>query len=156
MPLPAFNSRGDLPEGVYKASRDQVVARFGHGTPQRQLVTTRLRHIYALAHATGKLQRFVIFGSYVTAKLEPYEPSRYCRSLRGGRSMLANDQELQGTQERIAYFYRLLTQMRVTATTPEEYRLFSDSYLAELERMHAEVLTCLKRHVSEPVPAEAA
>ena len=71
MPLPAFNNHGDLPEGVYKASLDEVVARFGHGTPQRQLVTTRLRHIYALAHATGKLQRFVIFGSYVTAKLEP-------------------------------------------------------------------------------------
>ena len=45
--------------------------RFGHGTPQRHLVTSRLRHIYALAHVTGKLQRFVIFGSYVTAKLEP-------------------------------------------------------------------------------------
>ena len=38
--------------------------------------------------------------------------------------MIANDQELQGTQERIAFFYRLLAQMRVTATTPEEYRLF--------------------------------
>ena len=46
--------------------------------------------------------------------------------------------------------------MRITATTPEEYRLFSDSYLAEIERMHAEVLTYLKRHASEPVSAEAA
>ena len=71
MPLPAFNNRGDLPEGVYKASLDEVVARFGHGTPPRQLVTARLRRIYALAHATEKMQRFVIFGSYVTAKLEP-------------------------------------------------------------------------------------
>jgi hypothetical protein len=49
-----------------------------------------------------------------------------------------------------------LAQMRVTATTPEEYRLYSDSYLAELERMHAAVLTYLKRHVSESVPVEAA
>jgi hypothetical protein len=71
MPLPAFNNRGDLPEGVSKASLDEVVARFGHGTPQRQQVTTRLRRIYALAQATGKMERFVIFGSYVTAKLEP-------------------------------------------------------------------------------------
>jgi hypothetical protein len=45
--------------------------------------------------------------------------------------MIANDQELQGTQERIAFFYRLLAQMRITAATPEEYRLFSNSYLAE-------------------------
>src|SRR5215831_9909078 len=71
MPLPAFNHHGDLPEGVYRASLDEVVARFGHGTPQRQLVTVRLRRIYALAQATGKLAHFVIFGSYVTAKLEP-------------------------------------------------------------------------------------
>ena len=70
--------------------------------------------------------------------------------------MMANDQEFQGTQERIAFFYRLLAQMRVTAATPEEYRLFSNSYLAEIECMHAEVLTYLKRHTSEPVPMEAA
>jgi hypothetical protein len=70
--------------------------------------------------------------------------------------MIANDQELQATQERVAFFYRLLAQMRVTATTPEEYRLFSNSYLAEIERMHAEALAYLKRHPSEPGPAEAA
>src|SRR5687767_11904883 len=71
MPLPAFDSRGDLPEGIYKAALDEVVARFGHGTSQRHLVTARLRRIYELARATGKLERFVNFGSYVTAKLEP-------------------------------------------------------------------------------------
>jgi hypothetical protein len=32
----------------------------------------------------------------------------------------------------------------------------SGCYLAEIERMHAEVLTYLKRHASKPVPAEAA
>ena len=70
--------------------------------------------------------------------------------------MIANNQELQGTHAPIALFYRLLAQMRITATTPEEYRLLSNSYLAEIERMHAEVLTYLKRHASEPVPAEVA
>jgi hypothetical protein len=45
--------------------------------------------------------------------------------------MIANDQELQGTQERIAFFYSLLAQMRITATTPEEYRLFSNSNTAD-------------------------
>jgi hypothetical protein len=35
------------------------------GTPQRQLGTTQLVRIYELARATGKLLRFVIFGSYV-------------------------------------------------------------------------------------------
>jgi len=33
--------------------------------------------------------------------------------------MIQNDQELEATQERIAYFQRLLVQLRVTAT-PEE------------------------------------
>jgi hypothetical protein len=53
------------------ASLDEVAVRFGLGTPQRLLITARLRHIDALARATGKLERFVIFGSYVTAKPAP-------------------------------------------------------------------------------------
>lgn len=48
-----------------------MLARFGHATPQRQLVTARLIRIYELARQTGKLERFVIFGSYVTAKPDP-------------------------------------------------------------------------------------
>jgi len=49
----------------------EVLTRFGHGTPQRQVVTARLVRIYELARATGKLLRFVIFGSYVTAQPAP-------------------------------------------------------------------------------------
>jgi hypothetical protein len=71
MPLPELDRYGDLPVGVHQASLDEVIARFGHGTPQRQLVTKRLLRIYDLARGTGKLERFVIFGSYVTAKPNP-------------------------------------------------------------------------------------
>jgi|RhiMetdeSRZDD1v2_1073273.scaffolds.fasta_scaffold538022_2 uncharacterized protein DUF6932 len=71
MPLPAFDEQGDLPVGVHQATLDEVLTHFGHGTPQRQLVTTQLVRIYELARATGKLLRFVIFGSYVTAKPAP-------------------------------------------------------------------------------------
>jgi hypothetical protein len=71
MLLPAFDEQGDLPVGVHQATLDEVLTRFGHGTPQRQLVTTQLMRIYELARATGKLLRFVIFGSYVTAKPAP-------------------------------------------------------------------------------------
>jgi len=71
MPLPKFNSIGDLPEGVHKASLDEVLARFGQGTPQRQLVTAKLLRVLEVAKRTGKLERFVIFGSYVTAKPAP-------------------------------------------------------------------------------------
>jgi hypothetical protein len=71
MPLPAFDNRGELPVGVHQATLTEVIARFGHGTPQRELVMARLLHIYELARRTGKLQRFIIFGSYVTTKPEP-------------------------------------------------------------------------------------
>ena len=71
MPLPELDSYGDLPIGVHQASLDEVIARFGHGTSQRQLVTTRLLRVLKLAEGTGKLERFIIFGSYVTAKPNP-------------------------------------------------------------------------------------
>lgn len=71
MPLPALNEHGELPVGVHQATLDEVLSRFGHGTPQRQLVTAQFIRIYELARATGKLLRFVIFGSYVTAKPVP-------------------------------------------------------------------------------------
>jgi predicted phosphoribosyltransferase len=69
--------------------------------------------------------------------------------------MIHNDQELAAMQERIAYFYRLLTHLRVTAR-PEEFSAVASGYRAELARMQDEVLEYLTRHASEPTPAEAA
>jgi hypothetical protein len=68
--------------------------------------------------------------------------------------MIANDRELKGTQERIAYFQNLLAQFRVTAT-PTQFPLMASGYRAEIERMQEEVMAYLTRHVSEPVPAKA-
>jgi len=42
MALPEFNEFGDLPVGVHRATLEEVLERFGTGTQQRQLVTTRL------------------------------------------------------------------------------------------------------------------
>lgn len=71
MPLPDFNPSGDFPEGRLLASLNEVLARFGSGTPQRQAVTDRLRRIFALSLATNHLDRLVIFGSYVSDVAEP-------------------------------------------------------------------------------------
>ena len=71
MPLPDFNEHGDLPVGVHRVSLEEAVERFGTGSLQRQLVTKRLLRIYQLAFDTGKLDRFIIFGSYVTDKPQP-------------------------------------------------------------------------------------
>jgi hypothetical protein len=67
--------------------------------------------------------------------------------------MIHNDQELHAMQERIAYFQRLLAQLRVTAT-PAESPVVTSGYRAEIVRMQDEVLAYLTRHASEPVPAE--
>ena len=70
--------------------------------------------------------------------------------------MIANDLELRTTQERITFFYQIVANIRVAARTPAEYHLYANSYLAEIEKMNAEVLAYLKRHPSELVSPEAA
>ncbi len=45
--------------------------RFGQATMQRKLVGMRLARVYDLATATGHMKRFIVFGSFVTAKSEP-------------------------------------------------------------------------------------
>jgi hypothetical protein len=57
--------------GIHPATLAELVAHFGSGTPQRQRVAQRLEHIYAQAKASGHLARFVVFGSFVTAKPAP-------------------------------------------------------------------------------------
>jgi hypothetical protein len=68
---PAFDANGDMPPGIHPATLAEVVAHFGSWTAQRQRVARRLEHLYALAKASGQLARFIIFGSFVTAKPAP-------------------------------------------------------------------------------------
>jgi hypothetical protein len=69
--LPAFNEEGDLPPGVHWATLSHVLERFGQGTARRRAVADRLNRIYQLTASTGQLARFVVFGSFITAKAEP-------------------------------------------------------------------------------------
>ena len=71
MALPTLNFQGDLPEGLHKANLAEIIERFGSGSEARQDATAVLQLIHQLATKTGKLERFVIFGSYITAKAEP-------------------------------------------------------------------------------------
>ena len=68
MPLPPMTEHGELPPGVHQATLMEIVARFGHGTRQRALVTKRLLTIYKMAQETGYLKEFLLFGSYLTEK----------------------------------------------------------------------------------------
>lgn len=67
---PEFNAHGDLPIGIHPATLDQIVGRFGK-TARRAVVAQRLERIYRLVSATGHLARFIVFGSFCTAKPEP-------------------------------------------------------------------------------------
>jgi hypothetical protein len=57
------------------------------------------------------------------------------------------------TEERIAYFQRVLAQLRVTAS-PEEFPAVASGYWAEIGRMQDEELAYLTRHASVPTPVE--
>ena len=71
MPLPPISETGDLPQGLHRASLQEVLDQFGQGTVQRKLVAMRLSRVYELVTATGHLKRFIVFGSFVTATPEP-------------------------------------------------------------------------------------
>jgi hypothetical protein len=57
--------------------------------------------------------------------------------------MIQNDVELQASQEYVLRFERILAAARKTYT-PEAYAAMASSYLAEIERVNAEILTYLK------------
>lgn len=68
---PTFDNEGDLPVGIHQATLTEVLQHFGTGTEQRKLIGQRLEHIFMLAHSTRKVSRFIVFGSFVTAKPVP-------------------------------------------------------------------------------------
>jgi uncharacterized protein DUF6932 len=71
VPLPPLLGSGDLPAGVHRVSLHETLERFGTASSRRKLIALRLERIHRLVSATGHLARFVVFGSFVTAKAEP-------------------------------------------------------------------------------------
>jgi hypothetical protein len=71
MNWPDFNNDGDLPIGIHRATLAELTQRFGTSSLRRQIVIRRLERIYEFARSTGQLARFVVFGSFVTAKPDP-------------------------------------------------------------------------------------
>ncbi len=67
--------------------------------------------------------------------------------------MIANDDELKGTRDRIAHFEDLLAQMRVAAR-PDLFPSMAGGYRAEIDKMQREILDYLTRHASETVPTQ--
>jgi hypothetical protein len=53
--------------------------------------------------------------------------------------MIANDQQLQTTLERITWFQQQVAFLRKTETNPVNYRAAVSGFLAELDRMQLDV-----------------
>ena len=53
--------------------------------------------------------------------------------------MIANDQELQTTLDRIAWFQKQVAHLRKTEANPVNYRAAVSGFLAEIDRMQLEV-----------------
>jgi hypothetical protein len=68
---PPLTATGDLPTGIHRATLTEVLERFGQGSPRRMVLGRRIRHIYELIQQTGCLARFILYGSFITSKLEP-------------------------------------------------------------------------------------
>ena len=60
-----------MPVGIYQVTLAEVIGHFGKGSLQRRRVAERLTRIYDLAHSTGHVARFIVYGSFVTTKLSP-------------------------------------------------------------------------------------
>lgn len=65
--------------------------------------------------------------------------------------MIANDQQLETTLERIAWFQMQVAHLRKTETNPVNYRAAVSGFLAEIDRMQLEV-----REYFSFLPAEKA
>jgi hypothetical protein len=68
--LPDFDENGNLPRGIYVCTLEEVVNRFGSGSPERRTESAELRAFVAWARAAGVI-RLVVDGSYVTNKIAP-------------------------------------------------------------------------------------
>jgi hypothetical protein len=67
--------------------------------------------------------------------------------------MIATDQELQTTLDRIAWFQKQVAHLRNTEKNPVNYRASVAGFLAEIDRMQLEVREYFKFLPSETVGA---
>ncbi len=69
--------------------------------------------------------------------------------------MIANDQELDVTLERIAQFQRQVSHLRHVETNPRNYHASVSGFLAEIDRMQLDVREYLSLHPAELTKSDA-
>jgi hypothetical protein len=70
--LPPFDDHGNLPPGVHSCAPAELVARFGSGSPERQVQTEELLGFIDWARRAG-VERLIVNGSYATAATSPQD-----------------------------------------------------------------------------------
>jgi predicted nucleotidyltransferase len=71
--IPEFQKDGNLPKGLHKATLQEVREIFGTGSARRKLLIGNLENIIELAKSTGKLERVIVWGSFVSTKEFPQD-----------------------------------------------------------------------------------
>jgi len=69
--------------------------------------------------------------------------------------MIANDQELGVTLDRIVKFQRQISHLRNVETNPGNYHASLSGFLAEIDRMQLEVREYLSLHPAELAKSDA-
>ncbi len=67
---PPFDDFGNLPPGIHLCSVDELAARFGSGSEEREAEISELLHFIEAARTAG-VRRLLVNGSFVTGKLAP-------------------------------------------------------------------------------------
>jgi len=70
--LPLFNEYGYLPPGIHPCTVVELVARFGSGSPEREVETQELLGFIDWARRAG-VQRVIVNGSYATDAATPQD-----------------------------------------------------------------------------------
>lgn len=69
--------------------------------------------------------------------------------------MIANDEQLNVTLDRIAKFQRQVSHLRKVETNPKNYHASVSGFLAEIDRMQLEVREYLSVHPTEVAKSDA-
>jgi len=90
--IPDFNEHGYLPEGIHRATLDEISDRFGHQSEVRRVQMESLRWLSEIVPKVG-VERLLVNGSFATDTLEPNDVD--CVLLIGPAFPLDQDSEAE-------------------------------------------------------------